>query len=118
MWNKQIDHPMVTVNEQLPLSARIEDEPSQNKPKKTSTSKILESLEKASEDRQKQSSERLDAIKNLYSDLLGEKDSDITFDISTGLGDLNVQIQISIRRGHASFKSCVTSFQKYFRSPK
>lgn len=34
MWNKQFDHPMVTVNEQLPLSACIEDEPSQNKPKK------------------------------------------------------------------------------------
>jgi hypothetical protein len=74
---------MVKVNEQLPPSSRIEDHPSQNKPEKTSTTKILESLEKASAVRQKESSERLDAIQNLYSDLLGAKDDDIASDITT-----------------------------------
>lgn len=79
---------MVKVNEQLPLSARIEDVSSQNKPEKNSSSKSLETLEKASTERHKQSNERLTAIENLYSDLLGEKESEIDYDITTGLGDL------------------------------
>ena len=88
MWNKQFDHPMVKVNEQLPPSARIEDDSTPNKPGNTSTSKLLEALQKASADRQKQSSERLDAIKSLYSDMLGEKHNDVLFDKTAVLGDL------------------------------